>query len=144
MFISGICACNPTEKQVPEVTGSTGSITITDGWARSASKGMNSAAYLTIFNGTSTSDTLLNIKAGASNTVSIHQSYNSENGMTGMRPAGTVIIQPDSNFILKPGGYHIMLMHLNKDLTKGDSLQLTFEFAISGKKTATIPVRLSN
>src|SRR5699024_1650743 len=109
-------------------------ISIKKSWVRPANQGTNSAAYLTITNGTAQADTLLNVASTAADMVGVHETYRNEQGMTGMKEAETIIIQPDSSLILEPGGYHIMLMDLEKTLQEGDSVQIFFNFAVSGEK----------
>ena len=42
---------------------------------------------------------------------------------------------------LKPGGYHIMLIGLKRDLNEGDRFTLVLEFEKSGRLTVEVPVR---
>lgn len=134
-------SCSSEAKYQSEKKERSSNITITDAWARPAAEGAISAVYLKIHNNTETIDTLLNITTKAARMASIHQSYRNENGMTGMRPQGIIIIQPHSKFRLKPGGYHIMLMNLNQQLATGDSVQIVFNFAVSGVKKIFVPVQ---
>jgi len=50
--------------------------------------------------------------------------------LSGMRPAGKQVIKPDSVLKLQPGGFHIMLMQLNRKLAEGDSVRMTLRFPI--------------
>src|SRR5699024_5589957 len=105
LLVSAICfaaACNKTDNQQTKPAASSqtlDSLVISNGWARPAGKEATSAAYFTIKNGTDTADTLLSIQTDAANMAEIHETYEGEDGMMGMRPATTIIIQPDSSFI---------------------------------------------
>jgi copper(I)-binding protein len=118
-------------------------IELTAAWLRPGSEGGNSAAYLNIFNGTNSADTLLSIETEIAPEAEIHLTFE-EDGMTGMRPAGEQVIAPDSNFKLEPGGLHLMVMGLNRSLAEGDSISLELEFTVAGKREITAPVTMSD
>ncbi len=132
-------ACN--SRQAKTNNNNVNAVTVTDAWARPAAKGANSAVYLTIYNGTAEADTLLGVEIDAADMASVHQTYRSEKDMMSMRPADRLIIQPGTSLTLKPGGYHIMIMDLNRPLIRDDSLQLMIEFSGAGTKTVTVPVK---
>lgn len=119
-----------------------GKMELSDGWARPGSKGQNSAAYLRIANGTASNDTLLKIQSNTAEQAELHESYQDENNMTGMRPAGQQVIAESEELYLQPGGLHIMLMKLQRDLAVGDTLSISLEFARAGTKNLNIPVKL--
>jgi copper(I)-binding protein len=43
--------------------------------------------------------------------------------------------------LLKPGGFHIMLIGLTNELKSGDTFDITLTFANAGEITVTVPVR---
>jgi hypothetical protein len=42
---------------------------------------------------------------------------------------------------MKPGGYHIMLLGLTRDLKPGDTVNVTLTFDKAGRMTVDAPVR---
>lgn len=118
-------------------------IELTDGWVRPGSKDGNSVAYVNIFNGTKSIDTLLSIKTSVATKAEIHQSFE-KNGLSGMRPSGHQAIIQNSTLMLEPGGLHIMLMQLNQELAEKDSVRLELNFSNAGTKKITVPVKFSN
>ncbi|MDZ7680795.1 MAG: copper chaperone PCu(A)C [Fodinibius sp.] len=119
-----------------------GKMELSDGWARPGSEGQNSAAYLRIANGTASSDTLLAIQSDAAAKAELHESYQDENNISGMRPIGPQIIAPATDLQLSPGGTHIMLINLQQDLAVGDTLAVSLEFARVGIKNLQVPVKI--
>ena len=119
-----------------------GKMELSDGWARPGSKGQNSAAYMRIANGTASNDTLLNIQSSAAEKAELHESYQDENNITGMRPAGRQVIAESEKLYLQPGDLHIMLMNLQRNLAVGDTLSISLEFARAGTKSVNIPIKL--
>lgn len=101
---------------------------------------MTGGAYLTVYNGTSQADTLTGVSTDAAGSAEIHESFRQENGMSGMRPAGDLPVEAGSGLELMPGGYHVMLMQLKRDLAPGDSISLTFHFSRYDSIATRVPV----
>ena len=117
---------------------------ITNVWARPGRVDGVSAIYMNILNGFSESDTLISLSSPITDMVEVHETYEEEDGMMGMRSAGTIVAPAKSTLLLEPGGLHVMLMQLNRELTEGDSLELTVEFAKAGEITMIVPVQPMN
>lgn len=142
-IITGCHSESQTDRQA--VTPSQHSITsngieISQPWARPAPKGGNSAVYMQIFNGSNTTDTLRSVDSNIAKNAQIHESFEKK-GLTGMRPANDIIIAPDSSFSLSPGGFHVMLMEINQQVSTGDTLNLQLSFARAGTRTVAVPVK---
>jgi hypothetical protein len=63
--------------------------------------------------------------------------------MMGMEPVARLEIPAGGTVQLAPGGYHIMLIGLTKDLNVGDTVQVTLKFEKAGDVTVTAQVRAS-
>ena len=114
-------------------------IQIEDAWIRPANAGMNSALYFNIVNESDKADTLYKATFEDAGMVMIHETYK-DGDMTGMKMVNGIVVKPHSTFELKPGGFHIMLMNLKKDLKPGNKKDFELFFK-SGKKikgTATV------
>jgi len=107
-------------------------IQVKDAWIRPADTGMNSALYFKIVNESDKADTLYKVTLEDAGMVMIHESYK-KGDMMAMRMVDDIVIKPHSTFELKPGGFHIMLMMLKKDLKKDDEKEFELYFK-SGKK----------
>ncbi len=103
-------------------------------WARATPKGAQvGGAYLTITNTGSTADRLLGGSSAVAKEVQVHEMTMS-NGVMKMRPvAGGLEIKPGATVTLKPGGFHIMFVGLNKPLKQGEHFKVTLDFAKAGK-----------
>ncbi|MDX1637264.1 MAG: copper chaperone PCu(A)C [Balneolaceae bacterium] len=141
LLLIGI-GCTPgDENQTVSENVSANGIEIREAWARPAKQGMMGGAYLTIANGTDRADTLLGLSTPVAGIAEIHESYQTETGMGGMRPAGKLPVEARSRLQLSPGGYHIMLMQLDRDLGVGDSIPATIRFAHHDSLFVMIPVK---
>lgn len=115
-------------------------ISLHDPWARTGASGDNSAAYVAIKNANAT-DTLVAAKSDVAASVELHTVIE-ENGVMKMRPVeGGIEIPGMGMQMLKPGGFHIMLIGLTNELKSGDTFAVTLTFANAGDVTVTIPVR---
>lgn len=62
------------------------------------------------------------------------------NGVSQMVPVSAIPLPPQSSVRLGAGGYHVMLDSLTAQVTVGDSVAVTWDFARAGKLTLYVPV----
>lgn len=116
-------------------------IEITDAWARPARENGVTAVYFRASNGSEAADTLVALSSPVAGLAELHETYEREEGMMGMREAEDPVFPSMSTVVLQPGGKHIMLMQLNQPLSEGDEIDVTLEFAQAGEITLTVPVQ---
>ncbi|MCA0388017.1 MAG: copper chaperone PCu(A)C [Bacteroidetes bacterium] len=107
-------------------------IDVSSNWIRPNSKGTNTAVYAKITNKSDKADTLYAVESDLAKVTEIHESFD-DNGKTGMRKVDFIVIPAKKTIELKPGGMHIMLIKLNKDIAKGKKYSLTYKFKRAGK-----------
>lgn len=148
LFISFLSCTNERTEQVSEDTEAielpVDGFVIEDAWARPGSLNGVSAIYMNVLNGSSRADTLLSLSTPVAGLVEIHETYEREEGMMGMRQAETVIFPARDAVILKPGGMHVMLMQLQEELDEGDTVELTLQLANAGEIVVNAPVQSMN
>ncbi|HEY6437739.1 MAG TPA: copper chaperone PCu(A)C [Ignavibacteriaceae bacterium] len=105
---------------------------IKNAWMRPSSENMATALYFTIENKDNATDTLYKVDCDFAGKVEIHETY-SQGDMMGMRKVDFVVIDNKSSFEFKPGGYHVMLMKLKKDINDGDDGKFVLYFKQAGK-----------
>ena len=109
-------------------------------WMRPGIENRNSATFMQIINGTDTADTLFSAESDLAKLVEIHETYTHSDEMKGMRQVDRIIIPANSKVDLKPGGYHIMLIGLNKDLNIGETDSISITLSQNGK--IILPVKV--
>lgn len=114
---------------------------VEDAWARPGPQGGMSAAYFEIENRTGAADTLLSAASPVAELVELHESYEREGGMRGMRKIPPIPIPSEGEVALAPGGKHVMLIRLTHPLAQSDSVALVLTFARHGPRLLTLPVR---
>lgn len=97
------------------------------------------AVYLTIKNDSSEPDVLLSATSDVSPQTMLHKDVTT--GATEeMVPAGPITIGAGQTLVLQPGGYHLMLMNLNRHLAVGNTIHVTLDFTRAGDVSVTVPV----
>ncbi len=100
-----------------------------------------SSVYMHIENRGSQPDRLVSAACPMAGMVQIHEVV-TEGGQSRMQEkAGGLEIPAGGHVDLKPGGYHIMLMDLERPLKEGETIQVTLRFERAGEITIDVPVR---
>jgi copper(I)-binding protein len=103
--------------------------------------GGNSAIYLKIENPTGEDDALVSASCDAAMMTELHMTQMMDDGTMKMEPQEKIPLPAGQTVELKPGGLHIMLMNLKKDLKTGDMLTLKLKFEKNGTIEVKVPVR---
>jgi copper(I)-binding protein len=100
----------------------------------------NGAVYMQISNHGKEADTLISAASEASDTGELHETVN-EGGVMKMRPLSKIAVPADGKLEMKPGGHHVMLLGLRRDLKAGDKVTVTLTFEKAGPLSIEAPVR---
>lgn len=117
-----------------------GPLQINDAWARAAGEGMTSAVYFTVRNTGGAPDRLVKVQSNIAKSVETHTTEMKDGAMA-MRPVDGYDIPAGGELVLKPGGNHIMLVGMNKDLKADDAVTLTLQFEKAGPVDITLKGR---
>lgn len=111
-----------------------GSLEIAHPWTRATPKGAGvGGGYLKITNKGTAPDRLTAVSSDAAGMVEVHEMKMSGSKME-MRPLkGGIEIKPGQTVELKPGGYHVMFMHLKQPFEQGKRIKATLTFEKAGK-----------
>jgi copper(I)-binding protein len=116
---------------------------LVDGWVRPAGDGaLASAGYGLLLNMTMTDDVLIGVATDAAEVAELHEMTMGENDVMQMRPLEAGIpVAAHGTALLQPGGLHLMLIGLSREMIVGDSVTFTLMFAEAGEIEVTLPVR---
>ena len=110
------------------------SIVITEARVREVPGGSDiTAGYMKIENKTPFDDKLLNVKCGLSQNVQIHETYIDEKDIAGMRMIKSIDIASGEIFELKPSGYHLMIMGVEKGFNEKEKIMCELDFSKYGR-----------
>ncbi|MCM2292979.1 copper chaperone PCu(A)C [Allorhizobium sp. BGMRC 0089] len=118
-----------------------GALMLTNGYIRAMLPGQPvGGGYLTIKNDGKTPDRLLSVESPAAGMVELHEMTMQNNIMKMRRIAGGIEIKPGEMLMMKPGGYHLMFMKVNKPFADGDLVPVTLTFDKAGSVQVFMPV----
>jgi len=130
--------------------GADPSIQVKDAWARQAPMMPTTghmhgdtgtgAVYITLRNTGPAPDALVGASSEAAEVVELHETIRDGEVMR-MRPVGTLALPAGATLKMKPGGLHVMLIHLKRALHAGDTVPLTLTFEHGAALTLKVPVR---
>ena len=98
------------------------------------------AIFMTLVNQGRESDRLVGVQADVAATVEIHQTT-MEGEVMRMQQVSSIEVPARGQVELKPGGYHIMLIGLRRNLEAGDRFEVTLAFEQSGTLALEAEVR---
>jgi copper(I)-binding protein len=114
-------------------------VQVENAWARATAAGaMSGGIFLTVTD-TGAPDRLLGASTPVAATAQLHETVN-DNGVMRMRPVAGLPLEAGKPVVLKPGGYHVMLMGLKQQLKPGDTFPVTLTFEKAAPVTATVTV----
>ena len=143
LLLAGLTAC--VAESVPKLR-------IQDSWAYpTAMPGMgdmngdsmgggSAAVYFTIINERNRADTLVGASSEAAQTAETHETR-MEGDIMRMVPVPHIELPAGRRTELKPGGLHLMLVGLKRDLNPGDTITIRLRFETSSEMTVTAEVR---
>lgn len=125
----------PVLASAHEFGGAKDGVTVLHPWARATPSGAKvGAVFFEMKAAASRGDRLIGGKTKAAQRVEIH-GHTMENGVAKMRPVNGLDIPAGRSVVLRPSGYHLMLMGLVSPLKEGDTLDVTLVFERSGEVT---------
>lgn len=145
MLLISACQTNSSQEQQQsdEAPLPEGELAIEEPWVRPAPAGSTSALYMSIANGRSSADTLVDVRAPILDSIAIQTSATDTAQGAGPQTANALPIPAQSRVALTPDGSHVRLINVNQSLDENSSLILNLEFSESGLQRVRVPVRSS-
>jgi hypothetical protein len=133
-FILVAAACSSTG-------GTDQPLVLRDAWARPGIPGGNSAIYFVVENPNSQTDALLTAGSDVAETVELHMTSMSDDDMMIMQHQMSVELPANDETSFEPGGLHVMLINLQRELKDGETIRVTLNFKNAGEMELEVPVR---
>lgn len=109
-------------------------------WARAtAASARNGGAYLAVRNTGAAGDRLVAASTTVAGRAELHTNID-DNGVMKMRHVPAIDVPAGGQAVLKPGGFHVMLMDLKAPLAEGQHFPLTLTFEKAGSVTVDVVV----
>ncbi len=119
-------------------------ISVVDPYVRMAPPGAKvTAAFMVIKNSGDKEAQLVRANTQAANITELHNHIN-DNGVMRMRQVKEIAVPAKGEAVLKPGGYHVMLIDMKAPLKEGDHVVIKLGFADGSSKEVHAPVTKSS
>ncbi|HYO75894.1 MAG TPA: SCO family protein [Thermoanaerobaculia bacterium] len=116
-------------------------IAIERAWAGESNPAWNiAAAYFELANRTDAPIALVGATSPAARVVEIHETSRSADGVMSMKQVDRVVAEARQRVRLGPGGTHLMLIDVNRELRSGDQVELDLTF--SDRSTRKVVARV--
>lgn len=123
-----------------------GAVTVTGAWSRPAID--TGVVYATLHDNGPRAVALVGASTPIARSAELHESTPTAGGsMQGMAmPAmamhlvARIVVPPHGTAVLRPGGYHVMLLGLRRPLAAGTRFPVTFHFADGTVVQVSVPV----
>ena len=115
-------------------------IEISNAWMRPAAKDGNGAVYFALQNHSASADELTGVSSDIATAVEMHESK-MEGDVMQMNQLMSIPIKGKASVEFAPGGYHVMLIALKKDVKIGDQVQVTLHFKDHEDMALNVPVQ---
>jgi periplasmic copper chaperone A len=140
VFLGGCVA--PPAASLSQSTGKgpgAANVQAVDVWTRAAATG-NSAAYMVLRNGGDAVDRLLKVESDVADAVELHKST-MDGSIMKMSPVENIEIPAKGQAKLEPGGLHVMLIGLKRELKPDEKIKLKLQFEKAGVQEVDAVVR---
>lgn len=154
-----LAGCGDEDKAGTETASS--EPTITDPWARTTAEGAKTGAIYMTIKGASADDRLVSASVSdeLAGKVEIHEVVPAGDDTAGemesgkmeseemtmgemvMREVDGIAVPAGATVMLRPGGFHVMLLELQKAIAPGDEVEVTLTFEKAGELKATAVAR---
>ncbi len=101
---------------------------------------INSAAFMSLTNGGTADHALVAAESDASKVVELH-THREEDGMMKMRRVDRIDLPAGATVELAPGGLHVMLIDLARELSPGHQVRITLVFEDASATPLEVPVK---
>lgn len=116
-----------------------GNLSIDDVWARTGQPGQVSAAFMGVKN-KGAADKIVSAHCDCAKATELHDMKMADGKML-MMQVPAMDVPANGDLKLKPGGYHIMLIGLNRPLVAGETLPIKLKFEKAGEVTVQAQVK---
>jgi len=117
-------------------------VPLQDAWARPGIAGGTSAVYFVLENPGSQEEALQSASSDVAEATELHLTEMADDGTMSMHHQMSVPIPAGEEVAFEPGGLHVMLINLQRDLSEGETISLVLKFKNAGEMRLEVPVRM--
>ena len=138
----GLVACSqaPPPADGPADEARPSHLRVEGAWSRPAPRGAVGAVYLTVVNSAEEPDRLLRARCPDAAATELHQVVMEGDRMRMLPVTDGLEVPAGGRLELAPGGHHLMVIDLARDIPVGDRLALTLELERAGELAVSVPI----
>jgi copper(I)-binding protein/cytochrome c-type biogenesis protein CcmH/NrfF len=114
-------------------------VRVESAWARVGSAGAVTGAYGTVYNPSTDTLRIVGASSAVADTVELHETMEHD-GMVHMTPQPALVVLPRDSVMLAPGGLHLMVRALHRDLVIGETIR--FSLLLGDGRQIEFPVEV--
>lgn len=138
LLLAAVLALAPLPAFAADAT--LGPLQVDQPWSRAtAASARNGGAYLVVRNAGPDGDRLVAAATTVAGRAELH-THIDDSGVMKMRHVPAIDVPAGGQAVLKPGGFHVMLMELKAPLAEGQRFPLTLTFEKAGSVTVEVAV----
>lgn len=116
-------------------------VDVVNPYARAVPPGQtNSAIFMMLKNKSAKEVSLIRAQSGVADAVELH-THTMDQGVMKMRRVSEIRIPGNGMTLLKPGGYHIMLIGLKQNLFEGQKVSVKLYFSNGSMAVVEMPIK---
>jgi copper(I)-binding protein len=115
-------------------------VQVKDAWARATASTAKVGGVFMTLTATGAPDKVVSATSPVAETVELHETVRDGNVMR-MRAVPALVVTPGTPTELKPGGLHVMLIGLKRQLKRGETFPVTLAFEKAPPVTVTVTVQ---
>lgn len=116
-------------------------LSVRGAWVAEALPGQSmTAAYMTISSEGDVEEELVSVESDVAENLELHEMVQ-QGEMMRMRKVDSIVIGPGEEVAVEPGGLHIMLIGLTREIKEGDTVELNLIFESGATLTVSAPVK---
>jgi len=124
IVLSAVTACHRDSRPVAT------SFELHDAWVRAdPDSGSTTAGYIRFVNGTQDTVVVSNFSSDDARVVELHQTSIDAGGETHMTKLDTLVIAPSHIVVMRPGGYHFMLIGTTHAFAPGAMIRIAMHLS---------------
>lgn len=137
----GLTACGGDGGNQGDATTG-GPVTITDPWVKATEDGMHmTGAFGTLANTTGEDIHVVGVTSPVTDRAELHEMVDQGGTPVMAEMPDGFVVEAGSEFVLEPGGNHLMLMNLQDPIEAGEEVEFSLEFADGRTFSWIAPVR---
>lgn len=140
-LLVGVAACGSGDgRSASAQAGDGGTVHVQDATIDWPANPTKAAVRMVVANDTGTDDRLVSVSSPVAEQTTIHRTETDAAGRSTMTEQEDLPVPARSEVTFAPGGLHVMLTGITRDLQVGDEVDLTLTFEHAGRVDATAEV----